>query len=783
MLIRNYIITAWRMIRRNPLFTLINTTGLALGLACSLLIFLWIFDELGYDRFHKNGNRIFRVNSVFEENPEAIWTNSPFPLAPALRDTYPFIEEYSRKWQYPAMLNYEEVSSFENMGMLVDPGFFSMFSYPVREGGQSGLLKDRQEIVLTLSLSNRLFGSEMNPVGKTIMLNRETPLTVSAVIADPPRRSEFQFSFLASIQILPPERLESPSMDVFSYIMIDDQTPKEEAQSRLSRFYQTVDPNSTGVIRLQSFANIHLQETGKSGLSQYLRLFGGVAMLILVVACINYMNLSTIRSADRAREISVRKIMGAGPGAIRKQFYLEPALITLFALFIAFVLVELFRVPFNSLTGKYILLDYRDPNLWLALCGIYIMTVLLSGMYPAIQSGKYNPVQILSNRFIPGKGNQLLRALLLVFQFAVSTILIIAVITLTRQVNYIHHRDSGYDKENLLVVRFGPPFIEEFDLIKEKILENPRIRSVTGSSLLPSEVTWQVSLDWEGNETGELIPIKYFMVDYDFFSTMGMDLVQGRTFSREYPSDDSVAYIVNETAVREMQLEDPVGKKIRFAHPDFPESLRNGTIIGVVRDFHAGTLHQKIPSLVLRMYRPWYGFLILKIDPVEIQSTISYLGGLVDQLAPGYPFDYMFFEDSWTNQYQSEYRTNRMIRLFALLAILISSLGVLGLSSYSALRRTKEIGIRKVNGARSRDIMRILILDSVRYVFISVTIATPFGWILMNHWLRSYAYRVELSWWTFIIAALIALAIAFLSTATLAYRSAIRNPSGSLRYE
>jgi putative ABC transport system permease protein len=783
MLIRNYIVTAWRMVRRSPLFTIINISGLALGLACSLLIFLWIFEEIGYDRFHENGKRIFRINSVFEENPEVVWINSPFPLAPALSDTYPFIEEFTRKWQYPAIVRYEEKSTFEDNGMLVDPGFFRMYSYPVIQGQNAHLLDNRQQIVLTESLSRRLFGEEEDPVGKIILLNENTPLTISGIISDPPRRSEFQFTFLASIELLPPERLSSPSMDVVSFIMIDRQFPREEAQDQLKDFYKTVDSTSTAMIRIQPLANIHLREAGNSGLSLYLRLFGAVAILILVVACINYMNLSTVRSVDRAREISIRKITGAKPRDIRSQFYLEPALITLIALFLAFIMLELFRLPFNSLTGKNILLDYHDPSLWLILGGVYLMTVLLSGIYPAIQSGKFNPVQILSRRFNPRKGNLILRSALVVFQFAISTVLVIAAITFARQLQYINHRDAGYDKKNLLVVRFGPPFTDEFDLIKEKILENPHILSVTGSSLLPSDVTWQVSLDWEGNQTGEPIPIKYLMVDYDFFKTMGMDLVEGRSFSREYPTDDSIAYIVNETAVSEMQMKDPVGKTVSFIHPDFPEGLRNGTIIGIVKDFHAGTFQHRIPPVVLRMYRPWYGFLILKIDPVDIPSTIAYLGGLVEQLAPGYPFEYMFFEDTWDKLYRSEHQLNCLIRIFALLAIVISSLGVLGLSTYSALRRTKEIGIRKVNGARSREIMRLLVFDTIRYVLISVSIAIPVGWFIMDRWLRNYVYRIEITWWTFLAAAVTALAISFLTTTVQAYRQATKNPSRSLRYE
>jgi len=782
MLIRNYLITALRMIRRTPLFTLINVSGLALGLACSLLMFLWIFDEISYDRFHENGNRIFRINTTWEDNPDVVWTNTPFPLAPALRETYPFIREYSRNWNYPAMLKYEQNVFFENDGMLVDPGYFRMFSYTVIKGLASDLLTDRQQIVLTESLSHTLFEGE-DPIGKIVSVNEVFQLTVSGIIADPPRRSQHQFSFLASIELLPPARLSSPSMDVNSFVMADMSTNREEAQLQLQDFYKTVDSASTGLILLQPYANIHLNEGGNSGLSKYLRLFGAVALLILAVACINYMNLSTIRSVDRAREISIRKITGAGPSAIRGQFFLEPALITLAALFLAFILVELFRMPFNNLSGKNLIIDYRDPSLWMILIAIYIVTVILSGIYPAIQSSRFNPVEILSQRYKVKKGNVNLRTILVVFQFATSTILIIAAITINRQLDYINDTDAGYDKENILTMRFGPPFTADYDLIRQKILENPRIVSVTGSSLLPSDVDWQVSLDWDGNQTEENIPIRYIMVDYDFIETMGMDLLQGRSFSRDFPSDDSVAYIVNESAVKAMNMEDPIGKSVRFVHVDFPESLRNGEIIGVVEDFHSGTFHHEIPPMVLRMYRPWYQFLILKIEPVDIPSTIRYLAGLVEQLAPGYPFEYMFFEDAWSRLYQSENQMNKLIRLFAMLALAISSLGILGLSSYSALRRTKEIGVRKVNGATTLDILRFLFLDNIRYVLVAVSLALPAGWFLMNGWLRSYAYRVELSWWTFILAVLIALMISLLTTGIQVYKKATSSPLKSLRYE
>jgi putative ABC transport system permease protein len=761
---------------------MINVSGLAIGLAGSLLMFLWIAEELSYDRFHVNSRRIFRINTVFEENPEVIWTNVPFPVAPGLAERYPFIEEYSRKWSYPAMLKYGDQQYFEYDGILVDPGFFKMFSYPILKGEGSDLLTERHQIVLTESLANRLFGDD-EPVGEVISMNDDMDLTVTGIISDPPGRSQYQFSFLASIQMLPQERLTSPSFDALSFIMIAESKDLTEARHQVGNFYNEIDSTLGASILLQPYANIHLKEAGDRGLSRYLRLFGIVALLILLVASINYMNLSIVRSLERSREISIRKVLGANPGAIRNQFFLEPALITLMALFLAFSLVELFRMPFNRISGKSILIDYSDPALWVIITAVYFITVVFSGIYPAFQASRLNSIQILSKRFRSGKGSMHLRTVLVVLQFTVSTLLVIAAMTISRQLDYINNADAGYDKENILVIDFGPPFTEKLDMIRQKILEIPHIRSVTGSSLLPSNVDWQVTLDWEGNQEGEPIPIKYLMVDYDFFLTFGMELVAGRTFSREFPSDDSIAYILNETAVNAMNLEEPVGKSIRFRHADFPEGLRKGTVIGVVEDFHAGSFHQEIPAMAIRIYRPWLNYLILRMDPVDVSSTVSFLGKLVDQVAPDYPFTYSFFSDTWTTMYQSEDLMNRLIRIFAILTLVISFLGIIGLSSYSAQRRTKEIGVRKVNGARSTDILRFLILDNLRYVIIAIVIALPVGWLIMDRWLRGYAYRVGLSAWDFILAALIAIIISLLTTVIQVYKKAVISPVKSLRYE
>ena len=782
MLIRNYFIIALRMIRRNPLFSFINIGGLALGLACSLLIFFWIVDELSYDKYHENGKRIYRINTIFTESPDDIWTTSPFPLAPALVESYPFLESYSRKWQFPSMLRYEKIHHFENDGMLVDPGFFKMFSHTVIQGDLSAFLKEKDQIIITESLAHILFGGE-DPMGKVIQVGEQYDLVVSGVLADPPKRSEIPFSFLASIDLLPDERLNSYSLDAYSFIMTDAQISMESAENQIRSYYRNIDSTWSATIHLQPYTRIHLNEFGDTGLSRYIRIFGIIAFLILVIACVNYMNLSTARSAERAREIGIRQMIGAGSGAIRRQFYLETALITFFALFLSFILVELLRIPFNNITGKSLSLNYGDPSLWLILFSVFFFTVSVSGMYPAILSSRMNPIEVLKQKGLKTFGNMGFRAILVVFQFTISSVLIIWTIAIKKQMDFIFQTDPGYRKENLVTLRFGPPFTDKFDLIKQQVLNHPNIIRMTGASLLPANVNWQVSADWEGNESGTTIPIYYIMADYDFLETMEMDLVAGRTFSYNYPSDDSIAYIINEAAVRAMELDDPVGTSILFNHPDFPERFRQGTIIGVVKDFHFSTFHQEIKPLVIRIYRPWYGYLIAEIAASDRAGTIRYLDQLIDRLAPGYPFEYQFFEDFYYQLYRSENQMNHLISVFALLAIVISALGIFGLTSFSNDRKTKEIGIRKVNGAQIIQILWFLLRSNMKFVMMALVFAIPVGWYLTHRWLKGFAYKAGLSWWIFVLAGLIIACITLLTIGIQIYKTARRSPAQSLRYE
>ena len=774
---RNFLTAYFRVIMRKSFFTLINILGLALGLAFALLIFFWIIDELQYDRFHSNRDRIYRVNTVFEQNPEVYWTNSPFPLGSALVSTYPFINEYTRIWEFPAMLEYESVSHFESGGMLVDPGFFQMFSYPVIKGSIPDFSKDKQSVLITESLSTMLFGQD-DPIGKVIKVKDEYLLIVSGVLSNPPRKSQQQFSFLASVELLPSGRLTSGSFDVPLYIMRDTRVTIENAQSQLKDFYKNLDSNSTAEIVLQPYLDIHLNETVSSGISKSLRLFGAVAVMLIIIACINYMNLGIIRLIDRSREVALRKIAGASSKIIRRQFLMETSLTTVIALFIAIVLVELLITPFNNLTGRSLQIDYGDFIIWLVLIAVFIVTVGLSGIYPAFISAKFNPIEILYNRFRLGKGNLNLRTLLVIIQFTISTILIIAAITVNRQMRFIYNSDLGYEMENRLTVNMGfdSPLIGNYDALKQLLLNNPSITSVSASSLLPTNVNWQVRLDWEENETGELLPVRYLMVDYDFIETMGMDLSTGRSFSKKQPSDDSISYMVNEAAIKAMGISEPIDHTIYFAHQDFPERLRRGKIIGVVKDFHSGSFYRSVTPLVMRVYKPWFSYIILRISPINMSETVQYVKDVFEEMATGYPFEFLFFEDAWRGLYHEENQMNKLIQIFALLAIIISILGMIGLSSYSIQKRIKEVGIRKINGASSEGVYYFLIVKNIKYVFISIAIATPIGGFLMRKWLIEYAYKIDLSVWIFIAAAIITLIISLLTLIILVTKLANQSP-------
>jgi putative ABC transport system permease protein len=466
-----------------------------------------------------------------------------------------------------------------------------------------------------------------------------------------------------------------------------------------------------------------------------------------------------------------------------KQVYTETAVMVVFSTVVGLILLELFRPEFNLLTGKQIIVDYTRTDLLLGIFIIMMLTILISGSYPAFVSASFSPVSIFQRRGrdqLLGRG---LLSMLVVFQFFVSLTLVICAIYYTRQLSYVRNKNLGYDRDRIVVLRCSTDLLRGYDAFKDEVLKIPGVETVTATTLLPNDITWQVELDWEGNPHEALIPVRYLMVDYDFIKTMNMKLVRGRSFSPDYPSDDSISYIINETAARMIGEGDLIGKRIEFVHPDFPERFRKGSVIGIVGDFHFRSLRQPSEAFVMRMYRPWLGYILIRIDGLKIPATVDQIEQTTRTLFPGYPYEHTFFSETFDPLYRSEILSGRIIKYFAFLSILISMLGLFSQTSFSIEKRTKEIAIRKVNGGHEVAILSMLFYDFTKQITWAILLAVPASILILNAMLRNYAHHRPLSPWIFLLSAAATL---FIAAVTVVYHIRIisrRNPADSLRYE
>ncbi len=781
-MLKNYIKTAIRIISRNKAFSLINIIGLSIGLTCFILIFLWVKDEIGYDRFHEKADQLYRLNLKDHDDPDFVWTTAPTPLAPLLEEKIPEIISFTRYWSFFGMVKYEEVQFLEDDIKLVDPQFFEMFSFPFIKGNKETALPDLDAIVLTELTARKYFGEE-NPIGRVLNINKEIDLTVTAVIEDPPKNSHMKFTMLAHINNVPEYRRESWASDFPSYILTLDGSTEKEVNQKIEGILRTIDPGDTRYPVLQNVKQIYLNENGVPGKLIHIYTFSFIAILVLIVACINFMNLSTARSSMRAKEVRLRKIVGASRAQLIKQFIGESLFFTFIALFLAWVMVELFRPTFSILAGKEIVIEYHDPILILSLLVILIFTGLFSGSYPALVLSSFKSVTLLKNQKTSQPGSKSIRNILVVFQFFVSVVLIICTIVILLQLRYIQNKDLGLNKENILVTPFIESMAPKYDEIRNEFLKNTDIRYVSGVSNLPTNVNAYVMLDWEGNPEEEGIGINYIMADYDLIETMEMEMLYGRSFSENFANDDSIAYIINETAYKQMGIGNPIGHSVEFQHPYFPEKFSRGYIIGVVKDFHQRPLREEIIPLAMRMYRPWYNHLVIKINPENKQKTISYIQEVARKFAPEYPFTYSFYEDEISVLYSAEWKIADIVKSFAALSIFISCLGLFGIAIFTAEQYNMQIGIRKVNGASISSVVLLLLRDQIKLISLALIFGSPVAWIIARKFLVNYAFKTDIFWWIYPVTGLLVFSIGLLTVIIQAVKSANRNPAKILRYE
>jgi len=794
-MLKNYLKVALRNIKRYKAYSFINISGLAVGLACCILIFLWVQDEWSYDRYHQHADRVFRI-SYGEREGETVEhiALSPFAAAPIVTEEIPEIVAFTRlQWHQGLFLVGEE--TFEETDIFyVDADFFAIFSHEFLAGDPTTALSQSGSAVLTESTARKLFGSS-DILGRILHLREEGNLQVTAVIADVPPNSHCQFRALISNH-----RIRQTMSDLYtswdwirgwSYVLLRDGAEPDDVVRKINqvalkhRDEEAVQYASQPDIKLQRITDVHLTshllgELETNGSMQLVVVFSLIAVFILLIACINFMNLATARSANRSKEVGMRKVMGAQKGHLIHQFLSETVLTAAVALAVALMLVVLILPAFNQLTSKNLYLDFLSHgNFWGGMAVLILVTGAVSGSYPAFYLSSFQPIVTLRKTLSSGLRGSVFRSVLVVLQFSVSIALIISTVVIVHQLKFMKHKDLGFDKEQVLVVSMrGSRIQQQAGALKQALLRNPRIRRATVSFGVPGRVHVTRGIMYEGQPEDEQHELELFFSDYDFARTYGIKIIKGRDFSEKYGSDASGAFLLNETAARRLGWGvEAVGKKVGFSTDEMKP------VVGIVKDFHFASLRSVIAPMGILLTEERVRQLSLKVDKEELQETIAFVEETWKTFEPHLEFRYRFTDSQFDALYRSEDRLGRIITVFSAIAIAVACLGLFGLASYTAEQRTKEIGIRKVLGASIPGLILMLMRQFLRWVVLSNVIAWPVAYFLMNRWLQEYAYRIEFGWWICPLAGGVALVVTLMTVGYQTMKTTTANPVKSLRYE
>jgi putative ABC transport system permease protein len=755
-------------------------------MACTILILLWVQDELSFDKFNKNAENIYRVveNQYYAGGVVFPVAVTPGPLAKSLKDDYPEIENTARFNFNGGTLRYNDKIFGEPIAF-ADPAFLEIFSFPLVSGNKNNVLSDLHSIVLTETSAQKYFEDE-DPVGKTLILNDSLNLKVTGVLKDIPAKSHLRFEFL-----VPFEFLKNLGRDMdqwgnnsfYTYVQLQQGAKVSEINKKIKGVIKKNNEGSATELELQPLLKIHLYSAGKyaadiggHGNIEYVNIFSLVALIVLFIACINFMNLSTARATKRAKEVGLRKVIGAARLQIVKQFYIESILFAFIALLIALTISDLLLNAFNNLSGKEISLSSLGSTTLIWLIALTIFTGIVAGSYPAIYLSSFLPLKVLKTDSAISGGGSFFRKLLVVTQFSLSLILIIGTLIISSQIDYIKNRDLGFNRENVIALYTDNSIRTNFEAVKNELKQNPKVISVAASNINPIYVMNSTSsFDWEGKNENDDILFHFIFSDHDLASTFKMKMSEGRFYSKDFGSDTS-AIVINEEAAKIMGMKDPVGKTLTMWGDEL-------NIIGVVKNFNFKPLNTKIEPLVIRYTDDFLFSMFVRVKPGDLIGTIDYVKSVYKTFSPSAPFDYRFLDEDFENLYRSETRMQTIFSYFAVFAILISCLGLFGLASYIAERRTKEIGIRKTLGASVFNLSYLLSLEFTKWVLISNLIAWPVAYYLMDKWLQDFAYRIDISLWIFPLAGLFVLAISVLTVSYQTIKTALVNPVKSLRYE
>jgi putative ABC transport system permease protein len=785
-MLKNYATITWRNIKRHKTYSFINIAGLAVGLACCLLIALWILDERSYDRFHENCDRLYRVvvNSPASGGMRKIVATPP-PLGPALKKDFPEIAETTRLSYWGSVIIRARDKSFNETNMIVvEPSFFSLFTFPLVKGEGATSLSTPNSALISKRRAESFFGNE-DPIGKVIQVDNRFDYFIRGVFREIPHNTHIrQFDLVLPWSHLNHmEWYDSDSWGTLSYRTYALLNKKASFQDVNQKILKNYSSESRNEFLLEPITDIHLRShyqlsTGLRGIV-YVYIFSVIALFVLLIACVNFMNLTTARSFSRAKEIGMRKTIGALRRHIIVQFFGESLFMTFYALGLALALICLVLPEFNKFTEKQ--LNIHSIFNWQAvigLIGITLFTGFVAGSYPALYLSSFRPVHVLRKVLLTGKKKSVFRRVLVVLQFSMSVILITGTLVVNSQLSYMHNRKIGWDRENIIKISLSGEMKKSFDILKTELLKHPRISSVTAAYSEPANFESSSSgVDWEGKDEEEIVNVTLNLVDYDFLDTLKIELAEGRSFSKEFPTDATEAFLINETLAKMMETGSPVGAKFSFIG-------REGQIIGVMKDFHFHSLRTDIGPLAIALGSDdYWNYALIKIHQDNVSSTLEDLNKIWEKVFPYSPFAFRFMEEDYERQYKSEMRMGKLMNVFAGLAVFIACLGLLGLTSFALEQRKKEIGIRKVLGASAGKVLLILGREFVFCVLVADVIAWPIAYYMMSGWLRNFAYRIGVGMEIFIFSSLLTLAVAIAAVTFQSLRAATSNPADSLRYE
>lgn len=783
-MLKNLLLTAIRNFRRHKSSFLINVIGLSIGMACSILILLWVIDELQVDKYHEDSERIFRVmeHQYYGGEPNTT-LSTPGILAPALKEEFPEIEYATTyTWNVSNLFTLDD-QSFKESGIYARQDIFDILTIPLASGNKDQLFKNPQSIVISQELARKYFGNG-NPLNEGILLDGETLYTVTGVFKNNPKNTTLRFDYILRFE----DWLENNTWaqqwgnnGPRTLVKVRENTDLEALNEKIEGLIRTKAEGTPTDLFLYPYADYYLygqfENTKQAGgRIDYVHLFSIVAVFVLLIACINFMNLSTARATRRAKEVGIRKSIGATKGSLIGQFMGESLMISMGSLLLSVLLVNSFLPVFNDLTQKSLVLDFTEPTLLLIFMGVALMTGLISGSYPALYLSSFEAVRTLKGTIRSSAGEVFARKGLVVFQFALSVVLIFSTLVIYKQIQFTQTKNLGYNKENLISFSLEGRVRSSWDTFSQMIKDINGVRNVSRAShTFQYQNSNTTGLDWPGEDPDTKTLFEAVRADHGLVETMDFEIVEGRSFSKDFATDTS-AIILNQEAVKTIGYENPVGKTVTLW-----DEQRD--IIGVVKDFHFQHMRYEVEPLfiVIMPQNTWIGY--VRLESEQISETLSEIEQVYKSFNPEYPFNYEFQDEQYASLYRSEMRTGEMAKYFSIFAVLISCLGLFGLSAFTAEQRAKEIGIRKVLGASVRGLVLLLSKDFTKLVLIAILIGIPISWYLMKQWISDFAYQTEIGWWIFIASGTLALIIAWLTVSWQSIRAALSNPVESLKRE